>query len=204
MTLLKWVRSAGCEELHCVELRLPLQGALSKGLDRVGVKAILHARVDDDRPRRFTLSDSLRRALRLTKCVETKPVLVAAVCEALRRRGLLPGAPGASSGAGTMLSCDADLQDLLGTPSFPFGQLQDALGPHVEPAEPSSLAATVSLKEGSTEEQHMDVRVHTETPFQLQAARSLLGSDGSGGDGGGGGGGDGGGDGDGGLARNSG
>ena len=36
-----------------MELRLPLQRALSKGLDRVGVKAILHARVDDDRPRRY-------------------------------------------------------------------------------------------------------------------------------------------------------
>lgn len=67
-----------------------------------------------------------------------------AVCEALRRRGLLPGTPGASGGAGIMLSCDAALQELLGTPAFPFSQLEDALGPHVEPAEPSSLAATVS------------------------------------------------------------
>ena len=69
---------------------------------------------------------------------------VAAVCEALRRRGLFLGAPGAGGGASTMLSFDGVLQDLLGTPALPFGQLEDALGPHVEPAEPSSLAATVS------------------------------------------------------------
>ena len=35
-----------------MELRLPLRDALLKGLHRIGVKAILHARVDDDRPRR--------------------------------------------------------------------------------------------------------------------------------------------------------
>lgn len=35
-----------------MELKLPLARAFAKGLEAVTVKAFLHARVDDDRPRR--------------------------------------------------------------------------------------------------------------------------------------------------------
>ena len=49
---MQWVRSAGCEELHCVELRLPLAGCLSRGLEEITVKANLVPRLDNDRPRR--------------------------------------------------------------------------------------------------------------------------------------------------------
>lgn len=48
----KWVRSAGCEELHQVELKLPLAGCLSRGLREIGVKAVLVNRVDSNRPLR--------------------------------------------------------------------------------------------------------------------------------------------------------
>lgn len=48
----KWVRSERCEELHCVELRLPLASCLARGLKEISVKATLVPRLDEDRPRR--------------------------------------------------------------------------------------------------------------------------------------------------------
>ncbi|CAN0355109.1 unnamed protein product, partial [Ectocarpus sp. 8 AP-2014] len=87
-------------------------------------------------------------------------------------------------GGGTMLHCDPELAGVLGASSFPFNQLEEALGPHVEPAESPSLVATVSLEKGNAVETCADVTVDTETPFQLRAAQSLLGSDGGRGAGG--------------------
>lgn len=94
---------------------------------------------------------------------------MAAVYEALRLKGALPGGsrsaaaaaaaadPNGAGGAqgshggggiggvgGTMLHCDPELAGVLGASSFPFSQLEEALGPHVEPAESPSLVATVS------------------------------------------------------------
>lgn len=51
--VLKWVRSAGCEDLHCVELRLPMAGCLSRGVEEISVKATLVPRLDHERPRRW-------------------------------------------------------------------------------------------------------------------------------------------------------
>ncbi|CAM9301244.1 unnamed protein product, partial [Hapterophycus canaliculatus] len=216
----EWVRSAGCEELHQVELKLPLAGCLSRGLRGIGVKAVLVARSDGNRPLRFTLSSPLCRTLRLTRRVETKSALLSAVCEALRRRGLLPGGAGDGSaaaaaaadtgeagrgggggaaatagggagagyggyphrggggqpGGGIMLRCDPDLESVLGVSVFRFSQLEEALRSHLEPAQPSYLAAKISLDRGSAEETWLDVTVDTETPFQRKAAESLLGT----------------------------
>ena len=91
-----------------------------------------------------------------------QPILqVAAVFEALRRKGLLPGGGGGGGGggegegaaaaaaargpaAGIMLTCDPPLAQVLGASAFPFSQLEEALSPHVEPAPPPSVIAAVS------------------------------------------------------------
>ncbi|CAN0169388.1 unnamed protein product, partial [Scytosiphon promiscuus] len=139
----EWVRSAGCEELHQVELKLPLAGCLSRGLRDIAIKAVLVARVDSSRPLRYTLSSSLCGALRLARRVETKSVLLSAVFEALRQRGILPGrgdggapapAPGgtgegaaggggaAGAGPGGRLGCArVSVQSARGSPSRPPG-----------------------------------------------------------------------------------
>lgn len=73
---------------------------------------------------------------------------VAAVCEALRHRGLLPphGEAGVGRGGASgvpMVVCDPPLEEILGTSAFPFSQLEEAMGPHVEPAAPPVLEATI-------------------------------------------------------------
>lgn len=73
---------------------------------------------------------------------------VAAVCEALRHRGLLPPRGEAGLGRGgaggvPMVACDLPLEEILGTSAFPFSQLEEAMGPHVEPAAPPVLEATI-------------------------------------------------------------
>lgn len=64
---------------------------------------------------------------------------VAAVCEALRQRGLMR-----NGGDRMMLSCDEQLEALFGTTAFPFHKLEEALAPHVQPADPPVLHATVT------------------------------------------------------------
>lgn len=49
-----------------------------------------------------------------------------------------------AGGERIMVSCDEQLQALFGTTAFPFHKLEEALGPHVQPADPPVLAATVS------------------------------------------------------------
>lgn len=80
---------------------------------------------------------------------------VTAVFEALRLKGHLPGGgDGAAAGAaaeeargyggGIMLSCDPPLARVLGASAFPFSQLEEALSPHVDPAPPPSVVASIS------------------------------------------------------------
>lgn len=64
---------------------------------------------------------------------------VKAVCEALQNRGMLP----MPSSGDRMITCDAELQSVLGVSAIPFYNLEEALSLHVQPAEPPVLDATV-------------------------------------------------------------